>query len=112
MNILWLGDSNCQDVLLVGGKAANLSRLVADFCVPPGFCVSSDVHKAASGGGLTHNTMYNTMYNTTTIPATLRDEITAAYTQLARRCRTDEPPVAVRSSGVGEDSSSAAFAGV
>src|SRR5688500_18315178 len=104
MNILWLGDSDCQDVLLVGGKAANLSRLAADFCVPPGFCVTSDVHKAASGGGNTQDT--------TTVPAMLRDEMAAAYAELARRCKTDEPAVAVRSSGVGEDSSSAAFAGV
>ena len=103
MNILWLGDSACQDVLLVGGKAANLSRLAADFCVPPGFCVTSAAYETSLGNG--PEKMLD-------IPDVLRDEIVCAYSQLGELCGIDEPAVAVRSSGVGEDSSSAAFAGV
>ena len=99
MNILWFRDSACQDVLLVGGKAANLSR-VANFRVPPGFCVTTLAYETALSNGLAQ------------VHDTLRDEITAAYAELGKQCGVEEPAVAVRSSGVGEDSSSAAFAGV
>jgi hypothetical protein len=37
MAILWLGDEACDDVQLVGGKAANLSRLALGYRVPAGF---------------------------------------------------------------------------
>ena len=36
MAILWLGDEACDDVQLVGGKAANLSRLALGYRVPTG----------------------------------------------------------------------------
>ena len=108
MNILWLGDSACQDVLLVGGKAANLSRLAADFCVPPGFCVTSSAYKDAVGERHTHDRTYDQVE----VSDLLHEEIVTAYADLAKRCGIEEPPVAVRSSGVGEDSSTAAFAGV
>jgi phosphoenolpyruvate synthase/pyruvate phosphate dikinase len=40
MNILWLGDPKSFDVALVGGKAANLSRLAHMYPrVPDGFCL-------------------------------------------------------------------------
>jgi pyruvate,water dikinase len=78
--------------------------LAADFCVPPGFCVTSAVYKVTPGEGIT--------YERPEVSSTLRGEVAAAYAELATLCGTDEPPVAVRSSGVGEDSSSAAFAGV
>lgn len=103
MNILWLGDSACQDVLLVGGKAANLNRLAEDFCVPPGFCVTSAAYESSLSNG---------WQRVGEMPEGLRDEIARAYRQLAELCGVDEPAVAVRSSGVGEDSGSAAFAGV
>ena len=103
MNILWLGDSASQDVLLVGGKAANLSKLAADFCVPPGFCVTSAAYKTSLSNG---------SEKVRDIPKSLYDEIAGAYSRLGEMCGVNEPPVAVRSSGVGEDSSSAAFAGV
>ena len=35
--ILWLGDAGCDDDQLVGGKAANLSRLTSGYRVPTGF---------------------------------------------------------------------------
>ncbi|CUV02839.1 hypothetical protein MGWOODY_Clf2208 [hydrothermal vent metagenome] len=37
MAILWLGDASCDDDQLVGGKAANLSRLTSGYRVPTGF---------------------------------------------------------------------------
>ena len=40
MNLLWLGDSKSFDATLVGGKAANLSRLARLYHrVPDGFCL-------------------------------------------------------------------------
>jgi pyruvate,water dikinase len=48
----------------------------------------------------------------TPVPDALREEIAAAYAALAREAGDDaEPPVAVRSSAVGEDSGEATFAG-
>src|SRR5262249_51617996 len=41
--IVWLGDPACHDASLVGGKAANLSRLAARHPVPPGFCLTAAV---------------------------------------------------------------------
>jgi phosphoenolpyruvate synthase/pyruvate phosphate dikinase len=40
MNLLWLGDPKSFDAILVGGKAANLSRLARIYPrVPDGFCL-------------------------------------------------------------------------
>jgi pyruvate, water dikinase len=66
-----------------GGKSASLGELIAsEIPVPPGFAVSAE----ASEQDL--------------------DEIAAAYRALG------EPPVAVRSSAIGEDSAEATFAGL
>jgi pyruvate, water dikinase len=68
---------------LFGGKSASLGELIAaEIPVPPGFAVSSE----ASEGDL--------------------EQVAAAYRALG------EPPVAVRSSAVGEDSAEATFAGL
>jgi len=41
MEILWLGHADCHDVNRAGAKAAHLSRLVAAYRIPPGFCISA-----------------------------------------------------------------------
>src|ERR1044072_5977182 len=41
VDILWLGDAASFDLALVGGKAANLSKLAARHRVPPGFCLTT-----------------------------------------------------------------------
>ena len=46
MAILWLGDEACDDVQLVGGKAANSSRLASGYRVPAGFCITPDLYQA------------------------------------------------------------------
>ena len=51
MNILWLGDPDCHDPSLVGGKAANLSRVATAHPVPPGFCLTTSAFDQATGGG-------------------------------------------------------------
>ena len=78
-----LSELRRDDDGLFGGKSASLGELIAaEIPVPPGFAVSSE----ASEGDL--------------------EQVAAAYRALG------EPPVAVRSSAVGEDSAEATFAGL
>ncbi len=92
-HILWLEQANCQQTLLVGGKAAQLSRLAATYPVPTGFCVTTDAFRARG------------------VSETLRGSIANAYEELAEKCGIPNPPVAVRSSSVDEDGAAASFAG-
>jgi pyruvate, water dikinase len=81
-----------------GGKSASLGELLgAGVRVPPGFALSFEAHVLArTSGGM---------------PAAVRDEISHRYAELAQVAGQAEPPVAVRSSAVGEDSATATFAG-
>jgi phosphoenolpyruvate synthase/pyruvate phosphate dikinase len=93
MNILWLGDPRSFDSALVGGKAANLSRLARmRHRVPDGFCLPVTVMDQAH-------------------PLDLRDEIARAIADLMACHGLPELRVAVRSSAVDEDSAGASFAG-
>ncbi|MBT5875395.1 MAG: hypothetical protein HOH43_18385 [Candidatus Latescibacteria bacterium] len=103
MSILWLGDSDCHDVTVVGGKVANLSRLAADYRVPPGFCLSTDAYNRWSHHFIDQPDPQH--------PETLIDSITQAYTDLAGHCEVSHPSVAVRSSAIDEDGYEASFAG-
>jgi phosphoenolpyruvate synthase/pyruvate phosphate dikinase len=92
-SLLWLGDPKSFDAALVGGKAANLSRLARlHHRVPDGFSlpvmVMDEVH-----------------------PFDLRDEITAAISDLMNCHGLQEFIAAVRSSAVDEDGATASFAG-
>ena len=93
MNLLWLGDPKSFDVALVGGKAANLSRLARLYHhVPDGFCLPVTVMDQAH-------------------PFDLRGEITEAISDMMA-CQS--PPslvTAVRSSAVDEDGAAASFTG-
>jgi pyruvate,water dikinase len=78
-----LSELRAADEAQFGGKSAGLGELIAaGLAVPPGFAVSC----AAGEGDL--------------------DEVVAAYQAMG------EPPVAVRSSAIGEDSAEASFAGL
>ena len=69
-----------------GGKSAGLGELLAaGVRVPPGFALATDEPP--------------------------REEIEDAYRELAAAAGEPDPPVAVRSSAIGEDSESATFAG-
>ncbi len=85
MSILWLEQPITQNVGWVGGKAANLARLAADFNVPPGFVVTNQLINPAM--------------------------LVAAYHELGYRLDEAEPSVAVRSSAMDEDGAEASFAG-
>jgi phosphoenolpyruvate synthase/pyruvate phosphate dikinase len=51
MNIVLLDEPAGQDVLSVGGKVANLSRLAGTHRVPPGFCLTTAAFQQWSDGG-------------------------------------------------------------
>jgi phosphoenolpyruvate synthase/pyruvate phosphate dikinase len=92
-NLLWLGDPKSFDAALVGGKAANLSRLAGmGHRVPDGFCLPVAAMEQAH-------------------PFDLRDVITRAIADLMACHGLAELAVAVRSSAVDEDSAGASFAG-
>ncbi len=94
MNLLWLGDPQSFDAALVGGKAANLSRLARmHHRVPDGFCLPVTVLDQGH-------------------PFDLRDEIDRAISDLMTCHRLPELLVAVRSSAVEEDSAMVSFAGM
>ena len=93
MNLLWLGDPKSFDATLVGGKAANLSRLARMYHrVPDGFSLPVTVMDEAH-------------------PLDLRDEITAAISDLMACHSLPNFIAAVRSSAVDEDGATASFAG-
>lgn len=94
MAILWLGDDQCHAAAIVGGKAATLSRLAAEFPVPGGFAipaVSSSIAGAEADA--------------------IAQTVTDAYAELERRTGQPALPVAVRSSALDEDGAGASFAG-
>jgi phosphoenolpyruvate synthase/pyruvate phosphate dikinase len=93
MNLLWLGDPKSFDVSVVGGKAANLSRLARlHHRVPDGFSLPVTVMDEAH-------------------PLDLRDEMIRAISDLMNCHRLPDFIAAVRSSAVDEDGATASFAG-
>ena len=92
-SLLWLGDPKSFDTGLVGGKAANLSRLARLYHrVPDGFCIPVTVMDEAH-------------------PIDMRNEIIASISDLMACHSLPELVVAVRSSAVDEDGAGASFAG-
>lgn len=93
--IAWLGDERCHDVRVVGGKAANLSRLCSVHRVPPGFALTPAFAVALQQDGAERH--FSTI-----------DE---AYLELSGAVGLDSAPVAVRSSALDEDGAHVSFAG-
>ena len=112
-----------------GGKSANLGELLAaEIPVPPGFALSTEAfHTFVHDAGLTDRIAsalgsvsagdvdaigrashaISEAMRFAPVPDAVRAEITEGYAALGE----DSPPVAVRSSAVGEDSQDATFAG-
>ncbi|MCZ6872681.1 MAG: PEP/pyruvate-binding domain-containing protein [bacterium] len=107
MDILWLGQDACHDHAVVGGKAANLSRLTNAYRIPPGFCLTTAAFDGVSEDG----TQGVGALAGRPFPVTLYGQLSEAYQRLAELCQISEPSVAVRSSAVDEDGSTASFAG-
>ena len=128
-----LAELSAADDGTFGGKSASLGALIAGgVAVPPGFALATSaftacieqaglrerIHAAlaaidhvdvaaarATAGELT------ALVAQAPIPDAVRDEIARRYAELEAQTGLDEPPVAVRSSALGEDSADAAFAG-
>ena len=115
-----------------GGKSANLGELIgAGIPVPPGFALSIDAFGAfleesglgalvtaaaavAPGdldaiGAVSHS--ISEAMRSAHIPDSVREAVSRGYERLAVAAGVSSPPVAVRSSAVGEDSEDATFAG-
>jgi len=93
VNLLWLGDPKSFDVAVVGGKAANLSRLARLYHrVPDGFSIPVTLMAEAH-------------------PLELRGDIEGAISDLMACHSLPELVAAVRSSAVDEDGAAASFAG-
>ena len=91
--------SDCRDTSLVGGKAANLGRLLrAGFPVPDGFVVTTRAYRLAQAQSST-GAVADTM------PAAVADELCQAYRSMGGG------RVAVRSSATAEDRAAASMAG-
>jgi pyruvate, water dikinase len=122
-----------EDEPQYGGKSSSLGELLAaDIPVPPGFALGTTAFHAfiAEAGlkgtiseAIAHmdagdpdgiaaaaRTISEAM-RFAPIPDALRDELARRYVELAEAVGVPEPPVAVRSSAVGEDSQDATFAG-
>ena len=91
MELVWLGDEAAHDAALTGGKAAALSRLAADYRVPPGFVLTTQAFERSG--------------------AIASAVLETAYLRLGSVTGDEAPRVAVRSSAVDEDGAATSFAG-
>jgi pyruvate, water dikinase len=121
------------DAAEFGGKSANLGELLAaGLVVPPGFAVAANAFRAfveasaleetiaaalsrASSGdvaaiGAASKTIGEAM-RFAPLPDAVRTELISRHDELARATGGERPPVAVRSSSLGEDSRDASHAG-
>jgi pyruvate,water dikinase len=127
-----LADLRHADEGAFGGKSANLGELLAaGIPVPPGFAIGADaflvfldetglrgtisaaLERAASGdvdAVAAASKAIGEVMRFAPFPDALRAEVEVRYDELARSVG-DQPPVAVRSSALGEDSEEASHAG-
>ena len=108
--IVWLGEPTAEDRSLVGGKVAPLSRLAAQYRVPPGFCLTTQAYELARRSAESFADERDGRTGPD-LPDALRQQIVAAYQRLGALTGLDEPSVAVRSSAVDEDGADTSFAG-
>jgi pyruvate, water dikinase len=97
-----------------GAKSASLGELIgASVPVPPGFALSAESYLAAVEGVDLGGTAEQCALSirSTAVSDRLRVEIAERYGELAAETGDPQPPVAVRSSAIGEDSEEATFAG-
>ncbi len=97
-----------------GAKSASLGELIgAGVPVPPGFALAAETYLAAvEGVDLSGDAdRCSAAIRATPLPDELREELAARYEELASETGDPSPPVAVRSSAIGEDSEEATFAG-
>ncbi|HEX6074229.1 MAG TPA: PEP/pyruvate-binding domain-containing protein [Micromonosporaceae bacterium] len=100
------------DLILAGGKGANLGELIrAGFPVPPGFVITTDAYRMIVRSldldiaEQTDGAATRAAFEAVTVPDRLRTAIVRAYFEMGGG------PVAVRSSATAEDLPGATFAG-
>jgi pyruvate,water dikinase len=130
--VIWL-DSEHATPGLLGGKFGSLAEMVqAGFAVPPGFGITTAAYRefVASDGLIDRireargdastddlaaieraSEAIAALIAAAPLPERLEREIRGAYALLEERTGTASPPVAVRSSGILEDTAGASFAG-
>ena len=134
--IIWFENLSRGDVALVGGKNSSLGEMVRQLAakgikVPPGFATSAqafrdyltanglddmiaDTQARLEAGKITlaeAGTLIRKAIVDGEFPADTREEILAAFHELARRTGAKDLSVAVRSSATAEDLPDASFAG-
>ncbi len=128
-----LAELRHEDSASFGGKSSTLGELIAaEIPVPPGFALATSAfHAFVDGAGLggmiaaetgrmsaddvdsvgsTSHAISEAM-RSAPVPAAVLGEVARRYAELAQEAGVDDPPVAVRSSALGEDSQDATFAG-
>jgi pyruvate,water dikinase len=118
-----LDELGADDSGSFGGKSAGLGELLrAEIPVPPGFALSTSAFtelinvsglraRLAAVPDVAAAADLREAIRATPIPDAVRDELAARYAELEQSAGINSPPVAVRSSALGEDSSEATFAG-
>ncbi|MCD6387115.1 MAG: phosphoenolpyruvate synthase [Methanophagales archaeon] len=132
--VRWFEELGKEDVVLVGGKAANLGELASKIKVPvpPGFAITAEAYryfidyndikgrlnKILSGIDVRDvqklrekSAEIRELIESGEFPADLEAEIVKNYEKLGERVGMKEPFVAVRSSATAEDLPGASFAG-
>jgi pyruvate,water dikinase len=106
-----------------GAKSTSLGELLqAQIPVPPGFALGTSAFADfMTASGLADDATgvpddaaaaaIREAIRSVSVPDAVRDELAARYAELEQSAGTDSPPVAVRSSALGEDSKEATFAG-
>jgi pyruvate,water dikinase len=131
--IRWLNEVGKKDILLVGGKGANLGEVASIVQVPPGFVVTSEAFlyfleatglkeriKEVLREFITRgepdeyekaSAVIRGLVESSPLPSDLEAEIAAAYNRLCELTGVKNVAVAVRSSATAEDIPEASFAG-
>ncbi|MCM1102182.1 MAG: PEP-utilizing enzyme [Clostridium sp.] len=121
-----------EDVMIAGGKGANLGEMTgAGLNVPPGFVVTADAYRSflaenhidekitalLEDAGADETKLFSAagkiraLITAGSMPVFLREEVSHNYLALCRDSGTDALRVAVRSSATAEDLPDASFAG-
>jgi pyruvate,water dikinase len=128
-----LGELRRSDAAEFGGKSANLGELLsAGIAVPPGFAVAASAFRTFVEAAGLEGMIAAAMSRASTgdvdaisaasktigealrfapLPDAVRAELVGRHDELVRARGEERPPVAVRSSSLGEDSREASFAG-
>lgn len=132
-NIVWFGDISKSDIGVAGGKGANLGEMVKiGVPVPPGFVVTAQayenflekekiakkINEILSEVDVDDSDALNKaakqaqgLIKKAKMPRDISDDVIKAYGELNKRIKSENEPVAIRSSATAEDLPDASFAG-